>query len=154
MTTKQAHSTALARFVMSVLLCAWTNVFAQPCQMPMEAGDNAPPAIEHGQMSHEMHDAGNDPAEACDHCGAVDESASRLCAAGINASCGESPETGPDNRKSESKFKISVHLLALHAHPGAGSRLQPDGPAVPIDPALLKYDPAPPLSVQFCVYLK
>lgn len=139
---------------MSLMLCAWTNLFAQPCLMPMEADDNAPPATEHGHMSHEMQEAGNDAAEPCDHCGAVDESASRLCAAGINASCGDSPETGPDSRKTDSKFKDSQHPVAVRTYPGAASLWRSDPPAPPVNPGLLKFDPAPPLSVQFCVYLK
>lgn len=154
MTTKQTHSTAFARFVMSILLIAWTNAFAQPCLMSVEAGNDAPHATEHEHMSHEMHSAGNESTERCSHCVSVGESTSRLCAAGINASCGDPSEAGPDTRKAESKTKLSTQSVAVHAYPGAGSLSHSDPPPAPIDPALLKFESAAPLSVQFCVYLK
>ena len=154
MIVKQRHSRFFARFVMGLLLCAWTNVFAQPCLMPVDSAVDGLPDVEHGHMLHEMHAAGSQSADACGHCASADEGTSRLCAAGLNASCGESVDTGPDRRKAESKFKFSVQPVSMHTHPGASTCPQSGPGAAPIDPALLKYDSGPPLSVRFCVYLK
>ena len=153
MKVKQIHSRVFARFVMSVLLCAWTNVFAQPCLMPMESVADAP-AIDHGHMSHELHATDSGSENLCGHCASADEGASRLCAAGLNASCGESVESGPDNRKGESNFKVSINPVAMHTNSGTGSLSRSDPPAAPVSTTLLKYDSAPSPSIQFCVFLK
>ena len=150
-TFKRAHDTSRGRFLLGVFVVAWLNLTVQPCLMATESSPEQ--AAASTQSAHADH-ASHSTDHACDQCPPALGDHATACVSADASDCSAISVVNYDGRDGPAKPKDVPTYMAIADFAIPSEFTIPVESPPPFDCAVSLYPSEPPLSIQYCVFLK